>query len=241
MKTFTHPAVLNLKKPAAFALLTVCTLLLHSCSKKDTPVQEVSFLNIINTSPTPATFNIYLDQNSGRLNQSGAISFGGATGYFQTAPGAHTIKFTTASSTESIITKTISLDASTASSLFLIDKGVNMDFLKIKDELGSVTSDKAFVRFINLSPDATALNLVVKDATDVLIQDKAYKASSAFIEVEPKSYIFYIKDKATGTLPNKELTSIELKAGKSYTVMATGIVTPSGTDQPFRGQIITNQ
>jgi hypothetical protein len=229
---------ISIKKLSAIALLSITALTFQSCSKDPVATPEIAYLNITNTSPTVGTFNIYLDNNL--VNQNGAVSFNGSTGYFQTSPGNHSVKFTTASSTESKITKNIPLEANTINSLFLIDKGENMDFFKIKDNLGSITSAKAFVRFINLSPNAPALNLAVKES-DVIISDKAYKTSSEFIEIEPKAYVFEIKDKATGTTAKAELESVELKAGKSYTIIATGLLNPSDIEQAFGGKLIINQ
>jgi hypothetical protein len=239
MNSFTKLTSRNFTRLTACAVLTFGALLLNSCSKDPEPAQPYAFLSITNTSPTLATFNIYIDQNPGKVNVQGALAFGGSLGYGQIASGAHSVKVTTASSTESLLTKNISLDENAAYSLFIIDKNANMDYLVTKDALGDISSAKAFVKFINLSPDAAALDLGVKDAS-VIISDKAYKASSAFIEVEAKAYVFQIKDKATGNV-KKELASLDAKAGKSYTVIATGLIAPSGTDQPFTGQIITNQ
>lgn len=235
MNLFSKSVTVNFKNLGAIILLSA-GLLLQSCSKDPDPAPEVAFLSITNTSPTLATFNIYVDQT--QLNTGGPVAFGGNSGYFQVAPGGHSIKFTTASSTASLITKSISLDANTVSSLFLIDRGANMDFLTVKDELGNISSAKAFVRFINLSPDAPALDLAVKDG-DVVIADKAYKASSTFVEVEAKTYVFEFRNKTSGAAT--QLASTEFKAGKSYTVIATGLITPGDTEQPFGSKIIINQ
>lgn len=228
---------ISIKKLSAIALLTISALTFQSCSKDPVTAPEMAYLNIINTSPTVGTFNIYLDKNL--INQNGAVAFNGSTGYSQTSPGNHSIKFTTAGM-DDVITKNINLEANTVNSLFLVDKGERMDFLKIKDNLGNLGSTKAFVRFINLSPNAPALNLTVKDG-EVVVSDKAYKTNSEFIEIEPKAYVFQIKDKATGATATAELESIELKAGKSYTIMATGLLNPTGIEQPFGGKLIINQ
>lgn len=237
MNKLTISLAKNFKKLGVLALLSVATFFVQSCSKDEVPVQEYAFLNITNTSPTLSTFNIYIDQT--RINTQGAVDFGGNSGYMPLIPGTHSIKFTTASSTESLITKSINFEVNSVSSLFLIDRGTNMDFLTIKDELGSLNSTKAFVRFINLSPDAPALNLAVKDG-EVIISDKTYKTTSAFIEVEPKSYVLEIKDKATSAT-KATLESFEFKAGKSYTVIATGLLAPTQIDRAIGGKIIVNQ
>lgn len=237
MNKLTISLAKNFKKLGVLALLSVATFFVQSCSKDEVPVQEYAFLNITNTSPTLSTFNIYIDQT--RINTQGAVDFGGNSGYMPLIPGTHSIKFTTASSTESLITKSINFEVNSVSSLFLIDRGTNMDFLTIKDELGSLNSTKAFVRFINLSPDAPALNLAVKDG-EVIISDKTYKTTSAFIEVEPKSYVLEIKDKATSAT-KATLESFEFKAGKSYTVIATGLLAPTQIERAIGGKIIVNQ
>ncbi len=237
MNNFTTSLTRNFRKLGALTLFSMGTLLVQSCSKNEVQQQEVAFLNITNTSPTTGTFNIYVDQT--KTNTQGAVDFGGTLGYMRLTPGNHSVKFTTASSTESLITKNVTLEANTANSLFLIDRGTNLDFLTIKDELGNVTSTKAFIRFINLSPGAPAFNLAVKDG-NVIVSDKAYKASSAFIEVEAKSYVLEIKDKATSET-KVTLESFEFKAGKSYTVIATGLLEPSDAERSLGSKIITNQ
>ncbi|WEK17463.1 MAG: DUF4397 domain-containing protein [Candidatus Pedobacter colombiensis] len=238
MNISIQPTIKNFKRFSAFTLLSISSLFFNSCTKNAAPVPDTAFLSIMNTSPTLATFNIYVDQS--KINAGGAVPFNGSTSYFQITPGSHSVKFTTGSSTESIITKDVTLEANTINSLFLIDRGTNMDFFKIKDELGSVSSTKAFVRFVNLSPDAPALDLAVKEG-NVIIENKAYKANSQFIEVEAKTYVFEIRNKATGARLGEELSSMELKAGKSYTIISTGLVTPGQTEHGIQGKIITNQ
>jgi hypothetical protein len=237
MNNLTTSITRNLKKLGVLTLLSIGALTIQSCSKDETPVQEYGFLSITNTSPTLATFNIYVDQ---KIINSQAVAYLGTSGYMPLTPGSHTIKFTTASSTDKLIEKSVSTDVNSVTSLFLIDRGTNMDYLTVKDELGNGTSSKAFVRFINLSPNAPALDLAVKDGA-VLISDKAYKASSAFIEVDAKAYVFQIKDKATGTTFKADLESADLKAGKSYTVIATGLQPATDTERAFGGKVITAQ
>ncbi|WP_316811608.1 DUF4397 domain-containing protein [Pedobacter heparinus] len=236
MNLFTRSLSSRLSKLAAITILAGGTVLFNSCSKDPAPAQEFSFLNITNASPTLASYNVYAGAN--KVNPA-ALGFGGNVTYGQYVPGTINVKFTTTSNTESVFNKDVKLEANTAHSLFLIGKSGALDYLVTKDELGSIASDKAFIRFINLSPDALALDLAVKDGA-TLIADKAYKASSTFTETEAKTYIFVIKDKATGAV-KKELASTEFKAGRSYTIIASGLLVPSDIEQTFTGQIITNQ
>lgn len=242
---FTNPNRINMNKLkmsvtkkfknlGVLALLSIGALTIQSCSKENAPAQEYTFLNITNTSPTLATFNIFVDQS--KINQ-GAVAFLGNSGYMPLSPGDHNIKFTTASN-EPVISKNISLETNGVTSLFLIDKAPNIDYLIVKDQLGNMNSSKAFVRFINLSPNAPSLDLADKDG-DVIISAKAYKAASAFIEIDPKSYVLQLQDNGTEPeLEPKDLESFEFKAGKSYTVIAAGLL--GDTDRPLGGKILTN-
>jgi hypothetical protein len=238
MNLFTKSLSFKFTRLATIGFLAIGSLLVSSCSKDLTPTQEFSFLNITNASPGLGTYNVYVDQAKAN---PGALSFGGNIPYISPAPGSHNVKFTTASSTESLIAKDINLEANAAHSLFLVGKPGALDYLVIKDELGNISSDKAFIRFINLSPNAPALDLAVKDG-DTIIPDKSYKASSKFTEVEAKTYVFQIKANATGTtVPSVDLSSMEFKAGRSYTILAMGLLDHTDIEQAFTGTVITNQ
>lgn len=242
MRLFTTKTAGKLHTLMAASALTISTLLLSSCSSKDNPIPEQSALMIVNTSPTPATFNVYLDNLKAN---SGPLPFGGALPYLKLNPGDHAVKFTTGSSTESLITKTITAENQKAHSLFLIGKtdntgkNVNLDYFFTTDATDAVPSGKALVRFINLSPDATSLILGQKEGTD-LFQDQAYKTNSKFIEVEAKKYTFQVKDKASSTV-KAEIAETELKAGVVYTVISIGYLNPDGTDQKVTAKLIANQ
>jgi hypothetical protein len=236
MKIFTQNKRINLYRLAAVSLFSIGTLL-SSCSTKETPVPESASLMAVNTSPSPATFNAYI--NGGKITSSGALAFGGAIAYLRLNTGENTVKFTTASSTESLVTKKVILENKKIYSLFLIDKEAKLDFLVANDDVAAAPTTKALIRFINLSPDAPALDLAVKDGA-ALITDKAYKASSSFIEIEPKKYIFQIKNK-TATPVQAELAETEIKAGGIYTLLSIGLVTPTGLDPKITAKLITNK
>ena len=222
--------------------LAAGSLLFNSCKKNETETTVISGLAIVNASPTPATYNVYLNGSTTRLN-SAALPFGGTTGsnYYSLATGSNTIKFTSASSVESVLTKTITTNANTAYSYYLIgNTSANLDGLLVTDDLSATSADKAFIRFINLSPDAASLDLSVTASTTSLIADKSYKSASAFIQVDPKTYSFDIKDKATGAVKTT-LKDVVITAGKNYTIIARGMNNPTGLEVAFGGQVITNR
>lgn len=213
-------------------------LLLSSCSKEsDTKVPQPPYVSVINTSPTLGTYLVYL--NGTKMVSSG-LAFGGVIPYRVTTAGNAVFKFTTESSSESVLNKTFPLSTDNAYSVFLVDKDTQMDAIMVTDNVGTVSKEKAFIRFINLSPDAPAFNLTLA-AGDVLATAKGYKGSSEFIPMDPKAYTFNIKNSSTGEV-KAELTNQTLYVGRYYTVIARGLVNvTSDIQQPLSAQLMIHQ
>ena len=209
---------------------------LSSCKKEEAPDPNGAYIRFINTSPTLGTFNVFFDDTK---VSTGALPFGGTISYKIYVAGNHTVKYTTATNASSVLTKQISLTATQIYSAYLIDKDAKLDVLMVLDDASVSSTTKAFVKFINLSPDAPALNLDVKAGAN-LIKDKTYKTGSAYIQVDPKTYDLDIKDSATGAVKTT-LTGVEMAAGRYYTIISRGLLTPGTNDQPFSAQSIINQ
>jgi len=235
MKMFTRSTSKSFSRLTAMLLLATAACTFSSCSKDENSVAAISGLSVVNVSPTLATYNVYL--NSTKVSTA-ALPFTGSINYFQITPGINSVKFTTASSTESVLTKSINLEADKAYSLYLVDKADKLDGFLVSDDLTVATADKAAIRFINLSPDAGTLTLNQISGSS-LSTDQAYKGVSAFSNTEAKTYSLQIQDKATGTVLAK-LENVTLTAGKIYTIIAAGLVAPSTNDQPLRISVVTN-
>lgn len=237
-KSIAKPLMKSLTAVAILLGMITIMLLFDSCKKDPTPTVDISYVSVVNTSPTTGTFNFYLNQT--KVNSmTGALPFGGIVPYIQTAPGDYSAKTTIESNAESLLTKTVSFEKNKIYSLFIIGKSPNLDYLKVTDDIRIPGTDQALVRFINLSADAGSLNLGIKDGLAVGT-DKAYKAAGEFIEVEGKVYTFEIRDKVSGGL-KAELKDINIKKGGVYTIIARGLLNPGDTERAFSGQVITNQ
>ena len=235
MKLFTIAKTLKNKHLLAITALCAGTIMMKSCGKTETPVQEAASVTIITAIPTLGTNNVYFGSAKANTN---ALPFGGSMPYFTVATGTQTVKFTTASSTESLISKDVSFENNTAYTLILTGRSANPEFLVQSDAVVAPANGKALLRFINLSPDAPSLDVFVKDGASV-ITDRAYKASSSYIEVDAKKYIFELKEHGSGT-SKTTLAETTLTAGKAYTVFAKGLLNPTEAEQPFSGQVISH-
>lgn len=228
--------------PVKIMRLFTCALLLSmvalsSCKKGgNNSIPDASYIRFINASPTLGTYNIYFDD---KMINTAAIPFGGTVSYLPYVAGNHTVKYTTASNVQALLTKPITLTANKVHSLYLIDKNDKMDALLVIDDASVTSTTKAFVKFINLSPDAPALSLDINGGAS-LFNNKTYKSGTEFVQVEPKTYSFDIKDSATGQVKTT-LTDIQFAAGRYYTIISRGMLSPGANDQSFSAQSIINQ
>lgn len=216
--------------------LTVVTLL-SACGKDEAQVTEYATLSVYNASPSSATYDVYI--NGSKLN-SAALPYAGGVKYTQLTTGTYEAKFTVASETASIYTKAgIALGNNSVSTLYLTGTAGNFDGLLVSDNFTGTSNDKAYVRFINLSPDATALDLRIKDATSNLASNQAYKGNSNFTAVDAGAKVFEIKETAATAV--KTTVQQTLVNGKFYTVIAGGKFTPNTNETPFNGKVIIHQ
>ena len=236
MKNFSTVVSLKLVRSLALLFIAFSLITVTSCKKLDektTPT--VSFLRIINASPTLGTFDAYINAQK---SNSGPLPFGGAIKYVQPSAGQCDLKFTTANETTALFTKSVSLTANVAYSYYLIDKGASLDGLLITDLMSTITSEKAYVKFINLSPDAPVLSLNVKGGAS-LAASKTYKTTSEFVAVDVKIQSFEIKDGAG--VVKTTLIDEPIQGGRYYTIIARGYLNPGNNDQAFSAQAIINQ
>ncbi|WP_316802022.1 DUF4397 domain-containing protein [Pedobacter nototheniae] len=219
-------------------LLLIMVASMVSCKKTDTTETPITNLRVINASPATATYNVYL---SGTQLNAVALPFAGASTYKAGTPGTYTLKFTTANATESLFSKDLTLVQNNYSSFYLINKPGQLDGLLVTDDVNTPDATKAYIRFINLSPDAAALDLVKTGATTSLISNKAYKAVSGFIAVDAGSISFDAKETTSGTV-KITLAGNTLAAGYHYDVIYGGLSSPANdSERPLTLQVLKIQ
>jgi len=221
----------KLKISFAFAILAIFTF--SSCSKTEEVVPN-SFLSVVNMSPTAATYDVYLGDN--RINAA-ALPFGGSIAYSAKTLASYALKFTVPNRSESVYTKNIDLTQVNYYTFYLINRPSSFDGLLIADNLSDVSADKALVRFINLSPDAPALDLVTTGGS-AIVTSKAYKVASAYTTTTAGNTLSFDLKDAAG---NVKATSAgnTLKVGIHYTIIASGFVNPVNAGElPLSIQII---
>ncbi|MFC3561844.1 DUF4397 domain-containing protein [Pedobacter jamesrossensis] len=227
----------HLKKAFLYSVITAMGIsTISSCAKTDNTDTTISYLRTVNASPSLATYNAYLN---GNIITSASLPFAGSTAYTSRAAGTYTLKFTSGSSTESLFAKDISLNQNTSYSYYLANKPAQLDGLLISDDLSMPATDKAYIRFINLSPDAPALDLIKTGTTTSYATNKTYKTATSFVAVDAGTYSLDVKDTATGVVKLTKTDAI-FAAGYHYDVICGGLITPANdTERPLSLQVLT--
>lgn len=216
------------------AVLLVGLLGLSACQKGTTDDTVRGAFTLYNASPTAATYDVYL--NDTKMN-SAALPLGGNLLYTEHTAGNYTLKFTVAGRAESVFTKEITVPGYTYSSIFLIGKPSAFDLYTVTDDLSNTSTTSAFVRFINVSPDAGTLDLFSK--TTAIASGVAYKNATKFVAVDAGSHTFDVKQSGTTKVST---ASMNLVAGYKYTVLVRGMLTPLASDDVGLGvQVTTNR
>ena len=212
----------NTPKRLVIGLFAVCLLsvTLSSCLKSHdaTPPTPVALLSVIQDSPGQPPLDFTLDGTRVNTNQ---IIYGGGLDYFRAFVGTRTAAFVKSGAGGVVFSDTLNLKQNFAYTLCLINKAATPGFLKLNDAITQPASGSANLRFVNLSPDANAVDLAVKDGA-VLVANKNFKGYSGFASITGKTYSFEIRQAGTSTVLTT-LTNVTINSGYVYTIYLRGL------------------
>jgi hypothetical protein len=229
----------TISKNLVEGISAVCMLsfILSSClkgSSSNTPSPPVSLLSVIQDSPgqPPLDFSI----NGTRVNLS-ALNYGGFLDYFQAYSGQRTFMFSKYGAGITVKSDTATLKQNVAYTLCLVNLPATPQFLLLTDTISQPASGYAALRFVNLSPDATAVDLAVKDG-DVFVANKSFKGFSTFKPITGKTYTFEIRKTGMATIL-ATLSNVTLNSGFVYTVYLRGLAGATDATK-LTADLITN-
>lgn len=219
-----------MKIKSLIAAIAVTTLL-GSCMKDDEvrPQQPVAGLSIIQASPTTENLDVYVDATRAVLD----LPYAKKIDYLNLYPGNRKLSIKKTGSQTDLLAQELTLKDYIGYSLFVIDKLETVKFLFLEDDLAAPATGKAKVRFVNLSPDAPALNLAIAGKETDLVTNKLFKEYSTFIEIDAAEKVtFNVKNKETGA-PETSIADVKVQAGGIYTIWVKGL--KSATDDKKLG------
>ena len=202
--------------------LTLSVALSGCLKKSDEPQPQlrISGLCLIHASPTTEKIDVYLNQTK----VSGIdFAYKDKIDYLNAYSGDRQISMSKKGLSASLKMQNIHLKPQTGYSLFLIDKLNTISFLLLTDTLTKPIVGKAKIRFVNLSPDAGALNLAIEGVAGDLVTDKLFKEYSAFKSINPAERVMFIVKNKTSGLTETVLHNVKIEADKVYTFWVKGL------------------
>lgn len=148
------------------------------------------------------------------------LRYGDGSGYRTFGAQPHVFTASTGT-TPLVLGQPITVGNGGASTIFLLGDAnqQNMEGLQLTDPTASVPG-KAMVRFLHTVPDAPAVTVRTESGPISGMENKAYKESSSFAQLDPKWYNLEFRDAAADTVLSTE--SIRFESGKIYTMWYGG-------------------
>jgi hypothetical protein len=234
MKTY-----LNLLKTTTILTSLAGVLLLSSCLKDkvapyNPPIALVSFFQ---AAPNVPAADLYFDSN--RANW-GPINYGTGVDYFRVyADAKRNVNLYVPTTFDKVFSDTITFKRNTTYSLFLADNGSKDEYVLLTDTINQPASGETSIRFIDLSPDAPAVDLAVKDSA-AFITNKTYKGYSSFLPLGgDRTYTFNILEHGTSNVL-ATLSNVSLGSGYVYTVVFTGLAAATTPSNKLSAYLFTN-
>ena len=220
-------------------MAALLTLTISACSSDDediTPV-EVAYVSLYQASPDAPKMDIKV---SNRQINYYPFEYTDNTGYLRFYPGSRELSFSPANADNIVADTSLIFQPNGAYSVFAVDDFENLRFLKLEDNSPAPETGKAMVRFVNLSPDAPALDLMSDTGIDPWFEDQAFIENSEFMEVNANSYNLTVKSSDDENI-SLNLPNVELQNGWFYTIIVRGYNTPpSGNSNVLSAEILVN-
>ncbi|MCJ0741870.1 DUF4397 domain-containing protein [Pedobacter montanisoli] len=226
-------------KPFTLFMAFAVMALSFGCKSKNDPAPTAGVLRIYNASPTFLTYDIYYNGNKAN---SVAIPYGGGIKNTQYPVGTYDIKFKVAGESQDAFSKSgLNLQQDVLTSYYLLGKANQFELLTVVDNLSNLDIKKAYVRFINLSLNAPALDLFVKDKTSAISSNIPYKGYGTYTAVDAGTIKFNLKENSTGTV-KAESDDVKIEIGNVYTIFAGGVYSnPAADERGLNIQVIKHQ
>lgn len=170
------------------------------------------------------------------------LSFPKSSAYLEVTSGTRNLKVRATGTSLVPIDANVTLDANKNYSVFAIDSLSKISALVTLDDLTAPASGKAHVRFIHLSPDAPAVNIIANGSI-TLFPNRTFNKTitsteQAFTPVDAGTYNLEVRT-VTGNALALSVPGVTLTTGKIYTIYAKGFLGGTGA-QALGAQIIVN-
>jgi hypothetical protein len=195
---------------------------LNGDNKNVDPI-PVGYVSIYHASPDAPSLDITVDKK--RINNQ-PFPYAAYSGYINFATGPRRVKFTATNASDTLTDTYLNVEEGKAYSIFVINQLATIDALVVNDNVVSIPSGKAVVRFVHLSPDTPSVDVTeTTGAGTIWFTSSSFAQATEFKEVDSRLYSFKIKVAGTDSVL-VSADNIDLRSGGYYTIVINGFATP---------------
>ncbi len=232
----------NLIKIKYIVFLFCLTLAMSACDNYDDDTVDpatISYVSIYHASPNSPALNVSLD--SRRINFY-PLFYSDYTGYLNFFSGDRNMRVSPANASNVVIDTTFTFVEGEAYSVFYVNQFSNIEALLVEDDLVTLSPGNAAIRFVHLSPDAPAVDLlrISGGNTTTVADNQGYLEATEFTMVESGLQSFNVT-----TADNSQVVltvpDVNLLSGRVYTIIARGYANPpAGNENNLSADIVIN-
>jgi hypothetical protein len=174
-------------------------------------------VRVVHASPDAPAVDVWVNDGVAFAN----APFKGITDYATLDTATYNIKVVPAGATQPVVIEAdLALEAKDYT-VVAVGKLENIEPLVLIDNNSAPAAGKAHVRFVHASPDAPAVDIVVKDGP-TLFSNIAFKEVGDYLPVDAGTYDLQVKLAGTDTVA-LDVPGLALADGTVYTVFAMGL------------------
>lgn len=214
----------------------IAVLLAAGCSKvNNDPLPPVANLAVYHVSPDAPKLGFRLNSNL-LYQDADSLKFGNFGYYLNAYAGSRELSAYQQSTKK--LSATVDLKDGSIYSAWVTGRWAAPELVLLEDKLTNPAAGKANIRFVNMSVDAPALDLVTSTGTTV-VSNRAYKENSDFTAIDAnQNYNFVIRQNGS-TTDKVLLPSVGIQSGRIYTIVAKGFYNETGTTG-LSGDVLVN-
>lgn len=232
----------------------VLLFLISSCEKENYTIKGTANITVINAAPDAGSIKVNAGAGSAfAYAKASDIAFGG-NALYGAFTGSNSVKVVSSTdSTKILFNRTIDLQP--ISTIYIAGLLPNIDTVfRVEKSIPVIQTaairpdSSVYVRFVNLSPNSTSLNVKIRDAATNEVTALGYKGVSEFKKYAAKTssttYAFEIRDVATNTVQSTLTFNATSNRYKTITIVIKGTMklgtAPAGTGNNAFGTFQVN-
>jgi hypothetical protein len=178
-------------------------------------------VRVAHASPDAPSVDVYVAGNRALSN----VPFEAVSDYLSVPAGTYPVKVLPAgapATEKGVIEANVTVEAGKAYTVAATGRVAQIAPVVLTDDLSTPPAGKARVRLVHASPDAPAVDVAVKGGP-VVIQNVAFRAASAYVDVAAGTYDLEVRPagQATAVLT---VPGVRLDAGMTYSIFALGLL-----------------